>query len=284
MSIQLCKIFSPAVNLQEYPGKRSAAGDMDSQMLHGELFNVLAFNEDLPGTHLTWAKGRGQDGYEGWLPDTALMHATIKPTHAVTVAKTPVYMEPAGDCPVEGLEFSFMSRLTLELGTTENGFLRMRSYSPDVMELWVPESNILAIDALAAKPADILDTAKMFLGNKYVYGGRTHHNVDENGPEDWGTDCSGLVQLAFQRNALPCPRDSNQQMTSIGRPVDIRDIQTRDIVFFDGHVGIMVDDKNIINATQRHGKVVIEPLAEMMQEYGEPGKRILAVRRMDFYA
>lgn len=51
------------------------------------------------------------------------------------------------------------------------------------------------------KGADVLETAKGFLGTPYLWGGRT----------DLGIDCSGLVQTAFALHGYRLPRDSGVQ-------------------------------------------------------------------------
>jgi hypothetical protein len=48
-------------------------------------------------------------------------------------------------------------------------------------------------------------------------------------------------------------------------------------VFFDGHVGIMIDDSRILNATSRHMRTIIELLSEVESAY-EGG--IKAIRRI----
>ena len=48
---------------------------------------------------------------------------------------------------------------------------------------------------------DYVATALAFLGVPYLWGGKT----------SLGLDCSGLVQVALHRAAIPCPRDADQQ-------------------------------------------------------------------------
>jgi hypothetical protein len=208
-----------------------------------------------------WAFGSSElDFYTGWVEDVHLGMLKDKPTHAVVCLMTNTYNTPDFKTPpVETL--SFMSRVTVEPSIVKDGFIMLRDSL-----LWVPENHLIAIDTLSANPADIIDTALMFSNCPYLYGGRSAS----------GIDCSGLVQLALQRNGLYCPRDSNQQESVIGTAVPLYDLKGGDIIFFPGHVGIMKDTLNLINATTRHMKVMVEPLDDLIQTYGPP----TAVRRL----
>lgn len=54
-------------------------------------------------------------------------------------------------------------------------------------------------------------------------------------------------------------------------------LESGDIVFFKGHVGIMVDSENILNATCRTMDVRVEPLGDIIPHY-EGG--VISVRRL----
>lgn len=103
--------------------------------------------------------------------------------------------------------------------------------------------------------ADPLETAKSFLGLQYVWGGRGGA----------GIDCSGLIQRALAACGIAAPRDSDMQLTALGEtlPIDA-DLRAGDLIFFPGHVGMMASGSKLIHATRHHGKVVIEPLAEVI--------------------
>jgi cell wall-associated NlpC family hydrolase len=75
-----------------------------------------------------------------------------------------------------------------------------------------------------------------------------------------GIDCSGLVQVAHGLCGIATPRDSDQQR-ALGRPLPQHETLHRgDLLFFEGHVGMMVDARDLIHATGHHGRTLIEPL------------------------
>src|SRR6185437_5958624 len=107
---------------------------------------------------------------------------------------------------------------------------------------------------LGEHAADYVDVALAFVGTPYLWGGRT----------SLGVDCSGLVQLASEAAGLPCPRDADMQAKEVGSPLDWQSgaLARGDLVFWDGHVGIMTSAQDLVHASAYHMVVVEEPLAE----------------------
>ncbi len=63
---------------------------------------------------------------------------------------------------------------------------------------------------------------------------------------------------------LPCPRDADQQERALGTPlpVELDGLQRGDLVFWRGHVGLMLDADRLIHANGHHMEVAVEPLRE----------------------
>jgi gamma-D-glutamyl-L-lysine dipeptidyl-peptidase len=94
----------------------------------------------------------------------------------------------------------------------------------------------------------IAETALMFLGAPYEWGGVTVH----------GLDCSGLVQAVHRRFGLLLPHNAEQQ-ESAGREVSLRQVQPGDLVCYGDHIAIWVGEGKIVHAAKEAGKVVEEP-------------------------
>jgi len=73
---------------------------------------------------------------------------------------------------------------------------------------------------------DLVETAALFLGDTYVWGGRSSYQPRPG----WGVDCSGLVQLAYRSVGMELPRDAHDQFLR-ARPVKRRGLQVGDLVF-----------------------------------------------------
>ncbi len=126
----------------------------------------------------------------------------------------------------------------------------------------------------AASPVeDPVAVAEARAGTPYVWGGRGGA----------GVDCSGLVQTSFAAAGTHLPRDADLQMAALANAPDATmPYQRGDILFFKGHVGMMVDADHMLHAT-KHGMITkIEPLADILAryeaEFGTPA--ILSAKRI----
>ncbi|HBR67943.1 MAG TPA: peptidoglycan endopeptidase [Rhodospirillaceae bacterium] len=237
--------------LLDDPANGAKIGSRDSQLLFGETFNVEK-------TEGEWAYGTSVvDGYKGYVRAAHLEPLKNTATHFVALRWSHVYPEP-GFKTRPGLYLGMMSRLFVDEKNKKDGFVSVPGYG------WVHEDHIAPLSSLGPSN-DHVETALLFLGCPYLYGGRSAQ----------GLDCSALVQLSLIRSGVPCPRDSDQQ-TAIGKPVEKDETARGDLVFFKGHVGIMLDDKSILNATARTMDVRIENLDSLEKIYAG----ITAIRRI----
>ncbi len=103
-----------------------------------------------------------------------------------------------------------------------------------------------------------------------MWGGRT----------PLGVDCSGFVQVVFKLMGIDMPRDAWQQAQA-GRPVKkFSEVRTGDLAFFASkeditHVGILLDNGEIIHAL---GKVRIDAIDKKGIISADTGKRTLRLR------
>ena len=120
-----------------------------------------------------------------------------------------------------------------------------------------PRGHLAPIGAGFVEPTA---TAERFLGTPYLWGGR----------DSVGIDCSGLVQQALYAGGLACPRDSDLQ-ARLGDPAKPETLARGDLVFWRGHVGMMLDEARLIHANAWHMAVAIEPLAEALERIARRG-------------
>ena len=108
----------------------------------------------------------------------------------------------------------------------------------------------------------VVDYARQFLGNPYVYGGNSLTN---------GTDCSGFVKGVYAAFGINLPRTSSEQR-SVGYAVSLSEIQPGDIVCYSGHVGIYAGNNTLIHASNEEtGITLTSPVTY---------RSVLAVRRI----
>lgn len=252
------QITVPVADLVDAPARTVQISARSSQMLYGET--LLATEEQGD-----WVRGTSAtDGYEGWVHKSQLKLQAAPATHFVDLPWTHIYPDPDFKTrPVMGL--GFLSRLTVNADVQKNGFVSIPGTG------WVYARHIKPLSALNG--VDPVYTAMRFLGCPYLYGGRSMN----------GIDCSGLTQLALLRAGVAqCPRDSGPQERNVGTPVVRGQLKKGDIVFFPGHVGIMIDDIHCVNASARTMCVEVERLDDLDRIYSQNGKPgITSIRRVD---
>lgn len=204
-------------------------GRRDRQLLLGTQVNVYERREG-------WAFVQSKrDGYVGYLRDSALTPPTV-PTHRVGTIATHVYSSEDFKSP-DLLRLSFGAEVTV---TDE------RHKFFETPQGFIPKKHLRPLSQPFADPATI---AQLFFGVPYLWGGNS----------SLGIDCSGLVQAAFLACGIPCAADSDLQSAGLG--VSLSDgvpLQRGDLVFWTGHVAMMVDADTMIHANAHHMAVVYE--------------------------
>jgi len=221
-----------------------------SELLRGEDFAVV----DVAGG---WAWGYGlHDHYVGYIAAEAL-GAPIEASHVVTAPRAPVFAAADIKAPVVAI-WPIGARFA---GTQQGDFVETPAgyvHHRHAGSLPIPERDPVAV-------------AERLVGTPYVWGGRG----------GGGVDCSGLVQLALGLAGIAAPRDSDQQQ-ALGAPIATGEALRRgDLIFFPGHVGIMVDPENMVHANAHWMAVAIEPLADIVARLaGTQAEPVIARRRI----
>lgn len=108
----------------------------------------------------------------------------------------------------------------------------------------------------AALRQAIVDTALLYLGTQYRWGGKS----------PMGIDCSGLSSMAYMLNGIMIPRDSADQMNFMKR-IDRRHTKPGDLLFFPGHVAIYIGEDKFVHSTGMNASVVINSLNKNSKLY-----------------
>lgn len=224
---------APAAPLRRSPDP--AAEQLD-QVLFGELFEVLDVQAGF-----AWGRAR-RDGYVGYVEASALAQAAAAPTLRVAAIRTYAFAEPSIKSRALG-PFSINSLIVAE--AREGRFVKAAGSG------WFVERHLAPIGA--DFETDAAGVAERFLGAPYLWGGR----------ESLGVDCSGLVQQSLFACGRACPRDTDQQEQAFA-PIGRDALRRGDLVFWRGHVAMMLDGARIIHANAHHMAVAVEPLDEVI--------------------
>lgn len=248
------RVVAPSAPLKPAP---SPEASLDSELVRGE--EVLVFDTTGEG----WAFVQSRiDGYVGYAPSDALGPVEPAPTHRVTALRTFIYPGPDMKLPAIAA-LSLGSTITLA-GEAETRGTRFGLLTGGEGAVFLGH-----VDPIDAPPEpDFVAVAERFVGIPYLWGGRT----------SLGLDCSALVQVALRAAGTAVLRDTDMQRDTIGTALDPGAGTARgDLVFWPGHVAVVLGDGCIVHASGRHMSVVTEPLAEALARIGPP----TVVRRPD---
>jgi cell wall-associated NlpC family hydrolase len=115
-----------------------------------------------------------------------------------------------------------------------------------------------ALPAAATRPlprthADLVRTARQFVGLHYLWGGLS----------PWGYDCSGLTWAVYRTHGITIPRDADAQFAA-GTPVSLSQLLPGDLLFYEhpvvGHVAMFIGDGLMIESPNSRSEVRIVPV------------------------
>jgi Bacterial dipeptidyl-peptidase Sh3 domain/NlpC/P60 family len=201
-------------------------GTAVSELLPGEEFSVLEY-----AGGFAWGYCRA-DHVTGYVEAIALAEP-IEPTHIVCEKAAPVAAGGTITAPITG---------SLPMGA--------RLHGHEAGACLATEYGCVALSHLRPfgdHEPDPVIVAERLLGSPFLAGGRTAH----------GIDAAALIQLALGLCGMPAPRFLDQ-LAALGEPADGRS-ERGDLVLFDGGAGLMVDDLLMIHASEKTGKVAVEP-------------------------
>ena len=84
---------------------------------------------------------------------------------------------------------------------------------------------------------------------------------------------------------VDAPRDTDMQAAELGKaisiPKDLEGLRRGDLVFWQGHVGIMSDGIMLVHANAHHMAVAAETLPEAADRIAKQGSPITIIRRLE---
>lgn len=245
------QVIAPALAL-----RRAAADDamLETQALFGDGFTVY---DERDG----WVWGQSaRDDYVGWAKAADLSDDIVTPTHEVAVLRTLAFSHPdLKSAPKLALSLSSLVAITETDG----------KWAKAAHAGWIYRAHLRPIGEHAA--GDWVSEAEKFLGAPYLWGGK----------DSFGLDCSGLMQTAMASAGIVAPRDTDMQEASIGKAItiDLGNLKRGDMVFWKGHVGVMLDETRLLHANAFHMMTAIEPVREAVARIEAVAGPVTSIRR-----
>ena len=203
--IIICSVS--ALPIRREPSEQS---EMVSQILYGEEIEILSTKGNWLNIRLLY------DNYEGWVDKKCIDEVFIVADYTKHV-----------------------SDKLFEKHTINNKHV----WLPAGAEYYTKKEQVKT-ETKQPTAQSIIETAEMFLGIPYLWGGRSA----------FGCDCSGFVQTVFKINNIKLPRDAYMQVAH-GDTINFFDmIKPADLVFFGDiekitHVGIALEGNKIIHSS-----------------------------------
>ena len=192
-------------------------GRTETQLLMGEPVIVLAerdgWSQVLAPRQPSSADERG---YPGWVRSAHLAEPVDRLDGPIA------YATGSTSCRVDGMELSLSPGTALWVDGLEEETVTVllpgrRHGKVPLREVRLSEKEQRA----GTEVGPVLDTARGFLGLRYLWGGTS----------GWGLDCSGLVHLCWRAQGLVLPRDAHDQVEAVDT-VPLDQVRPGDLYFF----------------------------------------------------
>ena len=218
----------PVANIYLKPNSNS---ETISQILYGEKFKILSKKKN-------WLKIKTQfDNYEGYIRN-AKFSIKFKPTNKIYKLNSRIFKKKGRSFLQTNNFLFFGSRVSIK--EKDKNFVKFDKNK------WIKQNDIKSINHFEK---NFIKIFRLFLNTKYLWGGKTSR----------GIDCSALIQIYFYYNRTFFPRDTKDQV-KFCRKKNNKKFRKGDIIFWKGHVGMCINQSNVIHAYGPKKKVLVMPI------------------------
>jgi cell wall-associated NlpC family hydrolase len=216
--------------LYEKPSHKSK---ISSEILYGEKFKILSKNKD-------WVKIKTSfDKYIGYIKQPNYVNR-FKPSHKIFKLKSEIF-------EFSNIKKFHKTKKYLSFASKISIIKKNNKFVEYEKNKWIKKIDIKKINHVEKNYLKVL---KLFLGIKYIWGGKSYK----------GLDCSAILQLFFYYNGKFYPRDTKDQIKYSKKNRKIEKFKKGDIIFWEGHVALCLNSKKLIHAYGPKKKVLIMPI------------------------
>jgi len=231
--------------------KNNIKSEVVTQLLYGDTFKKLKKNG-------VWIKIKNdRDHYKGYIKNKNFK-SNQKNTHKICNLSATLYSKPHYKYKIKN-KLSFESKIKV---------LEKKGDFYKFDRLWIKKKDLRKINVITKDP---FHNIRKFINIKYKWGGK-HYS---------GIDCSGLIQLYLNHNNQFCPRDSKDQLKYFKKTIRLKNIKKNDLIFWKGHVALVISKNKAIHAYGPLKKVVIMPIKKTISIiYKTANLKVIGIRRI----
>ena len=231
--------------------KKTTKSEVVTQLLYGDNFKKVKQTK-------LWLKIKSDsDNYIGYI-ENKKFPTSQKNTHKVFVLSSNLFSKPNNKNKTNK-KLSFGSKI--KIVSKKNNFYKFDNF-------WIKKKDLKKI---SFKTKNIFGNIYKFINVKYKWGGK-HFT---------GMDCSALIQLCLNFNNQFCPRDTRDQIKYFNKKVQFKNIRKNDLIFWKGHVALVISKKKLIHAYGPFKKVVSMPIQKCIKRiYKTANLKITGIRRI----
>ena len=238
----------PILNVYKKKTKKS---EVVTQLLYGDTFKKLTQKSP-------WIKIKNDlDNYIGYIKSMKFSQ-NHRNTHKVSVLYSNLYLKPNNKNKIKK-KLSFGSKI--KVTSKKENFYKFDN-------CWIKKKDLKKINH---KTKDIFNNINKFINTKYKWGGK-HFT---------GVDCSGLIQLFVNFNNKFCPRDAKDQIKYFKKKIELKNIRKNDLIFWRGHVAVVLSKNNLIHAYGPFKKTVRMSIDETIDRiFKTANLKVIGIRRI----
>ena len=231
--------------------KKNIKSKVVTQILYGDTFKILK-------KYSNWLKIKNNyDNYRGFIRKKKFF-LDEKSTHKVSSLYARIYLKPSKQNEIR-TKLSFGSKV--KITDKKNNFYKFDNF-------WIKKKDLKKINYTTN---DVTKNIKKFINVKYKWGGK-HFT---------GIDCSGLLQIFLSFNNKFCPRDTKDQIKFFKKKVELKNIKEKDLIFWKGHIAIVISKTKLIHAYGPMKKTIVMPIKETIDRiYKTANLKVIGIRRM----
>ena len=246
----MTKYFTNTYSVVSLHKRASKKSEVVTQMIYGDSFSVIKKNN-------RWLKIRiKEDNYLGFIQKKDYK-SYLKPTHKSNKLKAKIYLFPNKKKEINQLTYGSKIKVI----DKQSKFFKFNKG-------WVNKDETKPIKY---KEKDPFKKISIFRNVKYKWGGKSFK----------GIDCSALVQVFLNFNNRYCPRDAKDQVKYFKKNIKFKNIKKNDIIFWKGHVAVVLSKKKLIHAYGPLKKTVIMNISKTIEKIQRTANlKIIGIKRI----